>query len=198
MVALNSPSQEPLWNRSYDKLFWHFTYHSPSFILTLRRPCYCIGQTHFIYQIPHHYNLLKFTGAIYKFNGSNICNHMEEESWHFVELTDGDPFSCLLRNGNTVDHFGLYLNDIHWRYIPVTVIGSPMNCSPVDGIYAIIVSTTHQSRMCKIMLSSNSERCHFECSCVRDEVCSHVVFRIVGVDGGNICEVIIGWWNCRH
>ena len=108
-------------------------------------------------------------------------------------LTDGDDFSCVHRNGNIGDSFVVFLNHSHLRHIIFSVIGSHMVCSPVDGSRVHIISTSHQGRMCKVMLSHSSQRCRYECSCERDDICSHIIIKFPGGgDGGLICEIKVG------
>ena len=136
------------------------------------------------------------SGAVYRFNGTNPCNQLEADFREVDLHTNGDVYSCEARNGTTTDMFGLFLDGMPRRYVVVTVIGSHMNCNPVDGLHVTISSTSHQSYICKSMPSHSSDRCHYRCSCI-DHFCSHITFGILGVDNGDICEIKIDWRELR-
>ena len=133
-----------------------------------------------------------FSGAVYRFNGTNPCNQLEADFEEVALLTDGDVYSCEARNGTTADMYGLVLDGIPRRHVVVTVIGSHMNCNPVDGLHVTISSTSHQSYICKFKPSHSPDRCHYRCSCI-DYFCSHITIGILGVDNGDICEIKVDW-----
>ena len=165
-------------------------------IINCQKRCYNHTQfqqwVHTYYHKPTHtFCVVYSTGAMYRFNGSNPCNHTEAGSDEVDKLRDGDLFSCALRNDNVLEFFGLFLNTKAQRQIVITVIGSHMNCSPVDGLKVTLFSISHKSYICKAMLSHSADRCQYQCSCKRDDVCSHVVIGIPSVHGGDLCEVVI-------
>ena len=139
------------------------------------------------------YTFSWISGAVYRFNGTNSCNHLEADSVEVDLLTDGDVSSCEARNGTTTDLLGLFLDGIPRRHLFITVIGSHMNCKPVDGLHVTISSTSHQRYICKLKFSHSPVRCHYRCSCLGDDICSHVIIGTLGIDNGDICEITIGW-----
>ena len=132
------------------------------------------------------------SGAVYKFYGRNPCYHMEAETAEVEILTDGDVSSCEKKNGTTVDLF-VFLADIHRRHLTITVIGSHVNCNPVEGLRVAISSISRRSHLCKIKFPHSPDRCHYRCSCMVDDVCSHITIGIPGIAIGEICEIKLGW-----
>ena len=137
-------------------------------------------------------SLRYFTGAAYKFNETNYCNYTESTSEEVDILTDGDLSSCETRRGNAVDLFGLFFK-FPMRHVIISVIGSPMICSPVQGLHITIVSTSDQGKPCQAMLSTFPDKCLYRCVCITGDDCSHVVIAVPGVDGGEICEIVVAW-----
>ena len=133
------------------------------------------------------------SGAVYKFNDINLCNHLGAESVEVDLLIDGDVSTCETRNGTTVELFGLFLDHIHRRHIAIIVIGSHMDCNPASGLHVAISSTSDQNYICKLKFSNAPDRCHYKCSCMGDDVCSHVIIGILGTDIEEICEIKFGW-----
>ena len=133
------------------------------------------------------------TGAVYRFNSSNSCTGLETGSEELDILTDGDVLSCEPMDGGTVNSFSLFFTMTHRRLVILNVIGSHMNCNPVTGIRVAGVSISHQSYMCKSMFSHSSDRCHYECSCMKDDLCSHAIIQIPSANGGEVCEITSSW-----
>ena len=76
----------------------------------------------------------------------------------------------------------------------LTVFESHINCNPVDGLHVTISSTSHQSYICKLKFLHSTDRYHYRCPCIfLDNICSHVIIGILGIDNGDICDIIIGW-----
>ena len=126
------------------------------------------------------------SGAVYRFDGGNPCNHLDSISTEVNRLTDGDVSSCEATNGATMDVFRLFLGSIPQRNLIMTVIGSHMDCNPVSGLHVAISSTSHQSYTCKLKFSNAPDRCHYKCSCMGDDVWSHVIIGILGVGNRDI------------
>ena len=142
------------------------------------------------------YSFLLFaliSGSVYRFDGGNPCNHLDSVSTEVDILTDGNVSSCEERNSTAVDLFGFFLGNDPQRNVIITVVGSHIDCNPVNGLRVAISSTSHQSYICELRFSHAPDRCHYKCSCMGDDACSHVIIGILGVGNRDICELKIGW-----
>ena len=132
------------------------------------------------------------TGSAYRFNATSPCHIMGSTSEEVGILTDGDLSSCEAQYGNTVDLFGLFFK-LPRRRVVISVIGSPVICSPANGLHVTILSTSDQGKLCQAMPSNFPDRCLYRCVCITGDDCSHVIIAVPGVDGGKICEIVVAW-----